>query len=290
MKRCLQCRSTYEGREWECSLCGASPALVKGFISFSSDLATSNDGMEPDAHHRLYQLEESSFWFRVRNRLVKDFVGRYFAEAERVLEIGCGTGYVLQALQNALPQSCLTGTEIYVTALPYAASRVGPKVSLFQMDARDIPYAAEFDLICAFDVIEHIEVDEHVLQELCRALRPGGGVLLSVPQHPFLWSRADEISLHKRRYRRGELESKCQKAGLEVIRSTSFVTSLLPLMLLQRRLWSRRKNYNADAELTLPHSVEKALEFVLELERKGLRAGLSFPLGGSRFVVARRSL
>jgi SAM-dependent methyltransferase len=287
MKRCLECRSTYDGPEWTCQACGASPARVDGFIAFAPDLAASNDGMEPDAHHRLDRLQDSSFWFRVRNRLVVDLVRRYFPVAERVLEIGCGTGYVLRALQSALPQSRLSGSEIYVNGLSYAANRVGPQVSLFQMDARDIPYVAEFDLICAFDVIEHVEEDERVLEELRRALRPGGGVLLSVPQHPFLWSRADEVSFHKRRYRPGELESKCRKAGLEVIRSTSFVTSLLPLMLLQRLVRTRRESYNADAELALPRGLDKALEFVLELERKALLAGLSPPLGGSRFVAAR---
>ena len=159
-------------------------------------------------------LRTSSFWFRVRNRLITDLVRRYFPTAERVLEIGCGTGYVLQALRTALPQSCLLGSEIYANGLPYAARRLGPEVKLFQMDARDIPYATEFDLICAFDVLEHVAEDERVLHELYRALRPGGGVLLSVPQHQFLWSKSDEISLHKRRYRRGELESKCRKAKL----------------------------------------------------------------------------
>ena len=101
MKRCLQCRSTYDGPEWTCPACGASPARVDGFVAFAPDLAASNDGMEPDAHHRLDRLQDSSFWFRVRNRLVKDLVRRYFPAAERVLEIGCGTGYVLRALQSA---------------------------------------------------------------------------------------------------------------------------------------------------------------------------------------------
>jgi SAM-dependent methyltransferase len=287
MKRCLQCRSTYDGPEWTCLACGASPTRVDGFIAFAPGLAARNEGMEPDAHHRLDLLQDSSFWFRVRNRLVTDLARRYFLMAERVLEIGCGTGYVLRALQSALPRSQISGSEIYINGLPYAANRVGPQVSLFQMDARDIPYVAEFDLICALDVIEHVDEDERVLEELRRALRAGGGVLLSVPQHPFMWSRADEISFHKRRYRPGELEFKCRKAGLEVIRSTSFVTGLLPLMLLQRLVRSRRKGYDANAELALPRAMDKALEFVLELERKGLRAGLSLPLGGSRFVVAR---
>ncbi len=288
MKRCTQCRCTYEGPDWHCPSCGASPPVLAGFLAFAPDLAVANDGMEPDVHHCLDRLQELSFWFRVRNRLIEDLVRRYFPTAERVLEIGCGTGYVLQALRTALPQSCLSGSEIYANGLPYAANRIGPEVSLFQMDAREIPYAAELDLICAFDVLEHVEEDERVLHQLYRALRPGGGVLLSVPQHPFLWSSADEISFHKRRYRRGELESKCRNAELDIIYSTSFVTSLLPLMLLQRLVRGRRKNYDADAELALPRHLDQALEFILEMERKTLRAGVSFPFGGSRFVAARR--
>ena len=288
MKRCVQCRSTFEAIRWDCPKCGASPPLVAGFVAFAPDLAASNNGMDPDDHHRLDRLQESSFWFRARNRLVEDLVRRYFPTAKRVLEIGCGTGYVLQALRTALPRSRLSGSEVYANGLPYAAHRVGPEVQLFQMDAREIPYSAEFDLICAFDVLEHIEEDEHVLKELYRALRPGGGVLLSVPQHRFLWSRADEISFHKRRYRRGELESRCRKAELEIIYSTSFVTSLLPLMLLRRRVWGRRKGYSADAELALPHRLDQTLDFILEFERKALRTGVSFPFGGSRFVAARR--
>jgi SAM-dependent methyltransferase len=289
MKRCLQCRATYESPDWQCPSCGASPPFVAGFLAFAPDLAVINDGMDPDAHNHLERLQESSFWFRVRNRLVEDLVRRYFPTAERVLEIGCGTGYVLQALRAALPQSRLFGSEIYANGLPYAANRVGPEVKLCQMDARELPYSAEFELICAFDVLEHIEEDEHVLEELYRALRPAGGVLLSVPQHPFLWSGVDEISYHKRRYRRGELEAKCRKAKLDIIHSTSFVTSLLPIMMLQRLVRGRRKHYDADTELALPRHLDQALEFILDLERKALRVGISFPFGGSRFVAARRS-
>lgn len=288
MKRCVRCRSTYVGSAWTCPTCGASPERIGGYLAFAPDLAARNDGMEPDAHHRLDGLQDASFWFRARNGLIRDLVTRHFPSAERVLEIGCGTGFVLQALQSALPRSRLSGSDIYLNGLPYAAQRVGPQVSLFQMDARHIPYVEEFDLICAFDVVEHINDDGRVLDEIRRALRPSGGVLLSVPQHPFLWSRVDEISFHKRRYRLGELEAKCRKAGLEVIRSTSFVTALLPLMLLQRRLRSRRADYDAEAELALPRGLDRALEFVLEWERKSVRAGLSLPVGGSRFVAARR--
>ena len=213
MKRCLECRSTYDGPEWTCQACGASPARIDGFIAFAPDLAASNDGMEPDAHHRLDRLQDFELLVSraqpARGGFSETLLpGSRTRARDRLRDRLCVVGS-----QSALPQSCLSGSEIYVNGLSYAANRVGPQVSLFQMDARDIPYVAEFDLICAFDVIEHVEEDERVLEELRRALRPGGGVLLSVPQHPFLWSRADEVSFHKRRYRPGELSSSAGRPG-----------------------------------------------------------------------------
>ena len=288
MKRCLTCEHFFVSPGWRCPACGNSPRRSGDFILFAPHLATSNDGMEPGDHHILDQLHDQSFWFRARNRFVTDLVKAHFARAERVLEVGCGGGYVLRALKGALPSSGIVGTEIYADGLVYARRQVGSDVELLQADARAIPFSAEFDLICAFDVLEHIEDDEAALAEMHQALRPGGGVLFSVPQHPLLWSRVDEVSHHKRRYRRGELEKKCRRVGFEVVGTTSYVTILLPIFAVQRLFVSRRKNYDPVSELVLPAWLDRALEMVLELERVGIRAGLSYPVGASRFIVARR--
>ena len=95
-------------------------------------------------------------------------------------------------------------------------------------------------MVGAFDVIEHISEDEEALAQLRRAVRPGGGVLVTVPQHPRLWSPADDYGEHKRRYRRRELVEKVSAAGLEIERITSFVSLLLPAMIASRFLDRRR--------------------------------------------------
>ena len=91
-----------------------------------------------------------------------------------------------------------------------------------------------FDLTGAFDVIEHIADDEAVLRGLRAAAQAGGGTIITVPQHPWLWSRADEVAHHERRYRRGELEMKLRRNAFEVLFSSSFTTLLLPLMAVSR--------------------------------------------------------
>jgi SAM-dependent methyltransferase len=81
------------------------------------------------------------------------------------------------------------------------------------MDAQRIPYREEFDVAGAFDVIEDVENDRAVLQELRTALAPGGGLILTVPQHPALWSEYDVRAGHVRRYRASELRAKVIGVG-----------------------------------------------------------------------------
>ena len=115
------------------------------------------------------------------------------------------------------------------------------------MDARRIPFRDEFDVIGAFDVIEHIEEDVAVIDEVGRALRPGGGFVMTVPQHPALWSPQDEHAHHVRRYTAAGLRRKVEAAGFEVVRMTSFVRLLLPScsrrgMRLRRRAADSRRS------------------------------------------------
>jgi len=73
-----------------------------------------------------------------------------------------------------------------------------------------------YDLILATDIIEHVDDDAGALAELHRVLRPGGIVILTVPAFPSLWGLQDRVSLHKRRYRRRELEGRVAEAGLSL--------------------------------------------------------------------------
>jgi hypothetical protein len=114
-------------------------------------------------------------------------------------------------------------------------------------------------------------------------------MLITVPQHPFLWSTLDAFALHKRRFTRGELLRAVRQAGFEVARVTSFVALLFPLLVLAR-LAKRRAQTDVDprAELKLRPGLNRSLERVLGLERRLIERACSFPFGGSLLVVARR--
>lgn len=288
MKRCLACEARYEGEGWRCPRCGAEPA-AGAFPLFAPEAVATDEGMERGVFAQLAELEPTSFWFRSRNELIVSVLRRHFAVARNLLELGCGTGFVLAALRKAEPGLRLTGAELHIEALEVARLRV-PDVELVQLDGRRLPFDGEFDVAGTFDVLEHVDEDEVVLAELARAVRPGGGLIVTVPQHRWLWSAVDDYSHHKRRYSRRELAAKLERAGFAVRRMTSFVSVLLPVLAVSRLAKRRRTAAELDpfADYRLPRAVDAAFERLLAGERALLERGVRLPAGGSLLAVAER--
>ena len=245
-------------------------------------------GYDPRAFDELTEVESGSFWFEARNELVTWALERYFPHARNMIELGCGTGFVLAGIKEVRPELQLTGSDPFLQGLAVARSRL-EGVELEQIDATRIPYEGEFDVAGAFDVIEHIEDDRAALRELHRALRPGGGAIITVPQHRWLWGQWDEAARHVRRYARRELVAKVRAAGFSVALATSFVSLLLPLMAasrLRRRYSGRERDRS---ELRPARPVNAALSRVMRMEATLIRRGCRLPAGGSLLVVARKS-
>jgi SAM-dependent methyltransferase len=239
----------------------------------------------------LAAAEARSFWYSARNELITWAIQRYVPDLRTFLEIGCGTGYALSGVRAAFPTAELMGSEIISAGIAFAQRRV-PSAQILQMDARRIPFRDHFDAIGAFDVIEHIEEDVEVLEEIHRALRPGGGLVLAVPQHPALWSPHDEYTRHVRRYTSSELRRKVEAAGFEVLRTTSFVTLLLPAMFAARvrmRMTDPHARQDPVNAARVSRPVSLALAPVMALESALIRLGVSFPVGGSRLMVATKA-
>lgn len=289
MKECLQCGRRFDATGWECPAGCSAPQLIEGCLSFSPQAAEIGEGFRPEFFAELAQLEAQNFWFRARNRLIFWALRRHFPQAGNFLEIGCGTGFVLSGIAAAFPHLQLFGSEYFTVGLPFAQQRL-PKATFYQMDARAIPFANEFDLLGAFDVLEHIRDDELVLRQMFKAVRPGGGVILTVPQHSFLWSRADEYACHVRRYGVKELRRKVAAAGFRIDLTTSFVSFLLPLMAASRLL-SRNSGsaaYDPCAELKVSGLANILMERILDLERGLIDLGFRYPMGGSLLLVAHK--
>lgn len=286
-KRCPECRTVFCEDSWQCPVCAYAPSIINGYPAFAPEIANSDDMYLAEYFERLMAIEPEHFWFEARNRLLVHTLKRFFPQMQAFMEVGCGTGFALQAIHRAFAQTQLTATDLLVDGLSFAAARV-PSATLLQMDARKMPFQSAFDVIGSFDVLEHIEEDELVLQQMAQALRPNGGLLITVPQHRTLWSVIDEQAMHKRRYTRAELTSKVEKAGFKVVYATSFVTLLLPMMYLSRFQYHFRTSADGLAHLTVSPMLNRIFRGIMHLEMALHHSHVSLPAGGSLLLVARK--
>ena len=106
------------------------------------------------------KVEARHFWFRTRNKVIATVVSQItanLAPGYRVLEVGCGTGNVLRVLEQACPHGMVIGMDMFAEGLYYARQRTS--CPLIQGDINKPPFAKQFDLICLFDVLEHLPDD-----------------------------------------------------------------------------------------------------------------------------------
>jgi SAM-dependent methyltransferase len=259
---------------------------VDGIPVFAPELLAGAGGDFPEdayADSGVYE-RENAYWYRPRARMIAWALGRYFPRSHSFFDAGCGTGSVLEAVRAANPEIDLVGADASLEALKMARERVRG-LDVLQAGAHALPFRDRFDAVGCFDVLEHLDDDVGAVTELVATVRPGGGVLITVPQHPSLWSAYDEAGGHKRRYRRPELMKLFADAELELLRVSSYVFTPLPAM-----AWSRRRTGSAEAgeEAAPGRAAAAVLERILSAEVAAIRAGISFPAGGSLFAIARK--
>ena len=116
------------------------PVTIDGFRCYAPALAFDSEDYPIEVYSRFCRLEERHFWFRARNRIILRMFRQYLADRKRprILEVGCGTGFVLQGLAA---EKCyeLMGADLHVAGLRHARHRL-PAVELVQLDARSLPY------------------------------------------------------------------------------------------------------------------------------------------------------
>ena len=238
----------------------------------------------------LFSIEEKNFWFKGRReliyRVIRKFIPGY--RHKKMLEVGCGGGNILSFLQSKGIK--VEGADVFFDALMLAKKRLN--TNFYQMDIKDIPFRDEFDIVGLFDVIEHIHDEDKVLSNIRRSLKPNGYFLLTIPAFPSLWSYFDEISRHKRRYKRMDIINRLNRQGFSVIKATYFFMLLLPVFILRRKVGLRKLSDKHSDEVKKEFSLNPVLNFLfLQLIRFETLLILfcSLPVGSSLLVLARKS-
>ncbi len=139
MRVCLTCGTRYAATGWTCPCCHAAPVNREGIPLFGliADGLNPTDAAYLDQHIR--DAESRHFWFRARLRLVQAMLRRYFPEARSLLDVGCGTGFVLEGLTRSDPTLILAGCDVRIDALAFARQQL-PNVLFFAADTAPIPY------------------------------------------------------------------------------------------------------------------------------------------------------
>jgi SAM-dependent methyltransferase len=227
--------------------------------------------MQREHEARFVEVEATHPWFVARRELFAGWVDD--ARDRAILDFGCGTGSLLRELR-ARGHADLAGVEPAQSLHAIAADLGLPLHTAWP--------ERQFDVIFLLDVLEHIADDRGTLAQARAHLRPGGRLFLSVPAHPWLWSRHDEQNLHQRRYTKRELVMKLRAAGFRITRLSYWNTfSFLPLATL--RLLKLEPNASElDLGGPFTHAV---LRRALALENLLVRR-LALPFGLSLIAIA----
>ena len=231
------------------------------------------------------EIEENHWWFVVRRLLFKSIIEKLNLSVDRpILDVGTSTGTNLRLLRSMGFEN-YRGLDRSTEAVRWCKSKGLGKVEIG--DVCLMPFNdSYFDLILATDILEHVENDLLALRELRRVGKEKGSVVITVPAFPSLWGLQDEVSHHKRRYSRNELEKKLETVGFSCENRFYFNFILfLPVYLIRQFMRIRKISVDSENELNTP-LLNKILKFIFHVDII-LAKRFCPPFGVSLFILAR---
>lgn len=243
--------------------------------------------MITEEYTRMHKLENTYWWFVGRRYIIASLLSTYLRSKKRnlILDVGCGTGGNLPLLQR---WGAVKGVDISEQALRFCRE-IG-FTDLHQLSADKLTFIEEsFDLVTAFDLLEHLDDDSKTLKELFRVCKKGGMLMLTVPAYQFLWSEHDIFLRHKRRYSADILSKKVREAGFKIEKLSYIIFFLLLPIFYFRFLQKiiRKREPPRAGYIMLPWVLNQFFIFLLQVESLLVRK-INFPCGVSIICIARK--
>ena len=239
--------------------------------------------MERIVYDRMAELDQQHWWYRARRDVIAALIERNAMPPTqaRLLEVGCGTGHNLPMLARF---GTVEAIEIDEAARALAEKRLGRPVHGARLPELPGIQEAHYDLIGAFDVIEHIDDDAAAVESLAKRLKPGGKLVVTVPAHQWMWSAHDVVNHHQRRYSKSGLKSLIDESPLR-LEKIGYLNSLLFPLAVGARFAGRLAGKDSSDDALPPAPLNWAFEKIFGLERH-LVGRLPLPPGLSLFAVA----
>lgn len=249
--------------------------------------------MDVTIYREWAELEDTHWWFIGRKRIFTNIIDEFFGEKvpRRICDVGCGAGAMMPVLSR---HGSVWGIESSELAAKYCVEN-GVK-NILLADSRALPFGdGSLDAIALFDVIEHIDDDDKVLEECRRVCKQNATLIVSVPAYQFLMGPNDIVADHKRRYSLGALRTKLAQNGFRVRKATYYNFFLFPpilaAVLIRKALWrltrGEEKGLRPKGNISYktPALVNSLLLSIMTLESKMIRK-LNFPFGHSLVCAA----
>jgi len=260
---------------------------INDVFVFDDDVCENHPDYYADGLDGHIKRENEHFWFVVRKEFLLSRLNKHIDKQSRGIDIGAGTGNVTGYLiSNGYENICVG--EMHSNGLEYAR-RYGSK-ELYQFNILKVTFDDEFDFVCLFDLLEHIEDENMVFQNVHRMLHRGSGkIIITVPAHQWLWSLYDKVAHHKRRYTKKDLREKLRKNGFEVLEMKYFFICITPLLFI-RGIFKQDKGenyagYRAEDSVN-NRFIDKNFLWLCRIENRLIDFIPNF-FGGSLCVVAR---
>ena len=241
--------------------------------------------MEAERYIEMAEVQDRHWWFTGRKAILsKMLLHLDLPDNARILEVGCGTGANLAMLQA---HGAVFGIEMDDFAREHAQTLSGATIEYGRVPDV-IPFGdQQFDLICLFDVLEHIEEDTAALKALGELLSPEGKILITVPAIKWLYGHHDESLHHFRRYSRGELIHAIERADLQINLCSFFNSFLLPLAVLARVIDFFRPGKQSTGMEVPSAPINRLFHRIFSSETPWIRRSI-FPTGLSLLAIMQK--
>jgi SAM-dependent methyltransferase len=239
--------------------------------------------MERVVYDRMAELDELHWWYRARREVLAALIRRRAMPPAnaRLLEVGCGTGHNIGMFERF---GAVDAIEIDDEARAVAEKRLGRPVGSARLPELPGVRRGHYDLIGAFDVVEHVDDDRAAIAALGECLKPGGRLVISVPAHQWMWSAHDDANHHKRRYSKASLRRLIDLSPLRLEAIGYFNSLLFPAAVAARFAGNLTGREGSDDSLP-PKPFNWLFEKIFAAERH-LIGRAALPPGLSLFAVA----